>query len=215
MLESLEEKKRELIASLIESGILQTPAVIEAFRSVGREKFVPGVARKYAYANEALSIGRGQTISQPLTVAVMTEALDVRVGMKVLEVGTGSGYQAALLAHIVGVHESVTSTERIPELAKRARKNLAGAGVKNVTVVEWDGTKGYAKKAPYDRIIVTAAAPFVPDALIEQLKLDGKIIIPVENELWQIHKDARGRVRRKMLGFYAFVPLIGEYGYQA
>jgi len=211
---SLEEKKHELISYLQQEGFLKTLAVIEAFRAVAREKFVPADQRKFAYANEPLDIGHGQTISQPLTVAVMTEALDVHDGMHVLEVGTGSGYQAAILANIVGANGRVISTERIPELARMARKNLAAAKITNVAVVEHDGTKGYEKEAPYDRIIVTASALVVPQPLIEQLKLGGKMIIPVETELWAIHKDEHGHIHRKMLGFYAFVPLIGEHGHR-
>jgi protein-L-isoaspartate(D-aspartate) O-methyltransferase len=207
-------KKRELISYLQQEGFLKTPAVIEAFKAVPREKFVPADARKFAYANEPLDIGHGQTISQPLTVAVMTEALDVHEGQKVLEVGTGSGYQAAILANIVGAKSRVISTERIPELVKLAKKNLAAAKITNVEVVEHDGTKGYAKEAPYDRIIVTASALFIPDPLIEQLKPGGKMIIPVETELWMIHKHESGKIHREMLGFYAFVPLIGEYGHR-
>ena len=207
----LETKKRELISYLQQEGFLKTPAVIEAFRVVAREKFVPADQRKFAYANEPLDIGHGQTISQPLTVAVMTEALDVHEGQHILEVGTGSGYQAAIIANIVGAKGRVISTERIPELARMARKNLAAAKITNVAAVEHDGTKGYEKEAPYDRIIVKASALVVPQPLIEQLNLGGKMIIHVVTELWAIHKDEHGHIHRKMLGFYAFVPLIGEY----
>lgn len=210
----LEQKKRELISYLIEAGFLHSPAVIEAFRAVPRELFVPKDMRRYAYANEPLAIGHGQTISQPLTVAVMTEALNAHAGMRVLEVGTGSGYQAALLAHIVGKSGKVISTERVPELARMARRNLEAAKIANVEVVEWDGTRGYEPGAPYDRIIVTAAAPFVPNPLIEQLKVGGTMVIPIEDQLWEIVKDKQGHLHRKMLGFYAFVPLIGEYGHR-
>jgi len=210
----LESKKHELISYLQQEGFLKTPSVIEAFEAVPREKFVPADARKFSYANEPLDIGHGQTISQPLTVAVMTEALDVHDGMHVLEIGTGSGYQAAIIANMVGVKEKVVSTERIPKLARIARKNLAAAKIANVEVIEYDGTKGYEKEAPYDRIIVTASALVVPQPLIEQLKPGGKMIIPVETELWAIRKDEHGHIHRKMLGFYAFVPLIGEYGHR-
>ena len=210
---SLAEKKKELISYLIDAGFLRTPAVIRAFEAVPRERFVPADLRAHAYANEPLPIGHGQTISQPLTVAVMTEHLHVREGQTILEVGAGSGYQAAILAKIVGDKGRVISTERIPELAKMARKNLSAAGIKNVEVVECDGTNGYAPAAPYDRIIVTAAAPFVPEPLITQLKQGGRMIIPVEDELWEVRKSKRGEVSREVLGLYAFVPLVGEYGY--
>ena len=213
MHEALAEKKKELISYLTEAGFMHTPAVIAAFERVPRERFVPADMKKHAYANEPLPIGHGQTISQPLTVAVMTEHLDVRAGQKVLEVGTGSGYQAAIIAKIVGSKGKVVSTERIPELAKAARKNLSAAKVKNVSVIECDGTQGYAAAAPYDRIIVTAAAPFVPEPLVEQLKPGGKMVIPVEDELWEVRKSKSGEISREVLGLYAFVPLVGEHGY--
>ncbi|MEM7814756.1 MAG: protein-L-isoaspartate(D-aspartate) O-methyltransferase [Candidatus Aenigmatarchaeota archaeon] len=209
----LAEKKKELISFLVESGFLHTPAVIRAFEAVPREKFVPSDLRSHAYDNEPLPIGHGQTISQPLTVAVMTEHLHLRPGMRVLEVGTGSGYQAAILAKIVGKSGKVITTERIPELAKQARENLSSANIGNVAVVECDGTNGYAEAAPYDRIIVTAAAPFVPEPLVAQLKPGGKMVIPVEDELWEVRKDKSGKVSREVLGLYAFVPLVGEHGY--
>lgn len=204
----LQPKKRKLIEHLINLGFLKTPAVIKAFQDVSREKFVPAEIRKYAYVNEPLPIGFGQTISQPLTVAAMTEALDVGKGMKILEIGAGSGYQAAILSHIVGKSGKIVTIERIRELAVMARKNLESADADNVEVVENDGSKGYSEDAPYDRIIVTASANSVPQPLVEQLKAGGKMVIPVGNELWLIEKDSKGEINRKMLGYYAFVPLI-------
>jgi protein-L-isoaspartate(D-aspartate) O-methyltransferase len=210
----LSEKKEHLINSLISKGHLRTEAVIRAFQKVPRENFVPLEMKKYAYVDEPLPIGEGQTISQPLTVADMTEALNAKPGQKILEIGTGSGYQAAILCSIVGPGGRVISTERIGKLAKFASENLEKLGCKNVFVVLWDGSQGYEEEAPYDRIIVTASSPTVPLPLTDQLKKGGKMVIPVGNEMLLIEKDAMGRLKKKSLGYYVFVPLIGKHGHK-
>ena len=170
-------KKEELIRELIEEQWLRTKAVIRAFKKVPRENFVPEDQKKYAYVNYPLPIAAGQTISQPLTAAVMTESLAARGGDKVLEVGTGSGYQAAILSEIVGPTGKIITTEIIPELYDFSKRNLAN--YKNVSLLNVDGSVGYDKEAPYDKIIVTASAPKVPKPLIEQLKDGGRLVIPV------------------------------------
>lgn len=213
MAADLEEKKKELIDHLVSAGFLRSRAVIEAFRKVPREKFVPAALRSHAYENEPLPIGEGQTISQPLTVAVMTEALGARRGHKILEVGAGSGYQAAILSEVAGKKGRIITIERIPSLVKMAKENLESARCTNVEVVEGDGSRGYEKEAPFDRIIVTASAPEIPQPLIEQLKEGGRLVIPVGDELLLIEKAKKGIVK-KMLGYYAFVPLVGEHGHQ-
>lgn len=210
----LSEKKERLINALISEGHLKTEAVIQAFRRVPRENFVPEDMRDYAYVDEPLPISEGQTISQPLTVAAMTEALDVRVDQKILEVGAGSGYQAALLSEIVGLKGKIITTERLEKLAKMASDNLKKTGCKNVKIIHWDGSQGYEKEAPYDRIIVTASAPSVPEPLVQQLKKRGKLVIPVGDEMFLIEKDKNGKISKKLLGYYVFVPLIGKYGYK-
>src|SRR3989338_7938970 len=157
--------KDELIQELIDCGMLKTRQVIDAFKSVPRENFVPAEYKKHAYDNYPLPIAAGQTIAQPLTVAAMTEALQISRGNKVLEIGTGSGYQAAILSEIVGSKGRVITTEIIPELFEFAKKKLGN--YKNVTLLNVDGSFGYEKYAPYDRIIVTASAPTVPKPLTE------------------------------------------------
>lgn len=191
-----------MIDELIGQKALKTPRVIDAFRKVNRENFLPDELKKFAGANQPLPIGSGQTISQPYTVAVMTEALSVNKGNKVLEVGAGSGYQAAILSVLAGSGR-VFTVEIIPELYELAKRNLAGYN--NVTVVAGDGSLGYQKEAPFDRILVAASAKKIPSALVSQLKEGGRLVIPVGNEMYLIEGG-----RRAFLGFFAFVPLTGH-----
>ena len=144
----------------------------------------------------------------------MTETLEPEPGNRILEVGAGSGYQAAVLAEIVGKKGKVITIERIKELADFASKNLLKCGYINVVVAEGDGTEGYAKYAPYDRIIVTASSPEIPKPLIEQLKIGGKMVIPVEDGLYAVEKISKTKTEKAFLGCYAFVPLIGKHGYK-
>jgi len=183
--------------------------VLDAMRQVRRAAFMPAVAAKSAYANRAHAIGHGQTISQPFIVALMTDLLELHPGNKVLEVGTGSGYQAAVLAELV---EQVWSIEVVPELSRRAAAALAAEGYLNVTLRVGNGSLGWPELAPFDRIIVTAAAPQVPPALIEQLSAPGRMVIPVgerhsDQELRLIEKDSDGTVTSRRVLPVAFVPL--------
>jgi len=214
-----EEERRKLVEKLIREGILKTKEVIEAFLKVPREEFVPPHLRRFAYADTPLPIGYGQTISAPHMVAMMTEALAPKKGDKVLEVGTGSGYQAAILAEIVGDEGHVWTIERIPELAEFARDNLRRTSyARRVTVIVGDGSKGYPEAMPYNRIIVTAAAPEVPGPLIEQLAPGGRLVIPVGDSFTQrlliIKKRRDGSLTEKWGPYCVFVPLIGEYGFK-
>jgi len=197
--------------------------VERAFMKVPREEFVPPELRKRAYLDTPLPIGHGQTISAPHMVAIMTELLEPRYGDKVLEVGTGSGYQAAILAEIVNPDKKskgiVYTIERIPQLAEFARRNLEKTGyIDRVVIIVGDGSKGYSKEAPYDKIIVTAAAPKVPRSLMEQLASPGKMVIPVgtryEQTLLVIEKDVDGKTRIIESIPCVFVPLIGEEGWK-
>ncbi len=216
----LEGKKRRLADYFLRSGVIKSERVLRAFLKVPREEFVPKEYRDYAYVDQPLPIGYGQTISAPHMCVIMCEALDLREGNKVLEVGTGSGYHAALVAEIVGEKGHVYTIERIPELAEFARKNLERTGyIKRVTVIVGDGSLGYPEAAPYDRILVTAAAPDVPKPLVEQLKPGGKMVIPVGDlslfqDLLLVEKKSSGKVKVKNLGGCAFVPLIGRYGWK-
>jgi len=214
------EERKRVVDYLVSLGYIKSDKVREALLRVPREEFVPEPYRDLAYVDRPLPIGYGQTISAIHMVAIMTEALDPMPGDKVLEIGTGSGYQAAVLAEIVckngGGH--VYSIERIPELAEFARRNLDRTGYSDcVTVIVGDGTRGYPEAAPYDRIIVTAAAPDIPKPLIEQLRDGGRMVIPVGDRwvqrLYIIDKKGGKTIIRRSIECL-FVPLIGEYGWK-
>lgn len=208
-----EDEKEKLIKELIQQGI-RDEKVLDAIRNVPRELFVPEVLRHQAYKNIALPIGRGQTISQPLTVAIMTEALKVEKGMKVLEVGTGSGYQAAILDYLGA---RVYTIERDFELFKEARKRFEELGLKIATICG-DGTIGWKEFSPYDGIIVTAAAPDVPKALKDQLAIGGRLVIPVGSKTTQIMhiltKVGENEFEIEKIPAFQFVPLIGLEGWK-
>lgn len=187
--------------------------VLDAVSKVPRHEFVPELLRRYAYENRPLPIGQGQTISQPYIVGVMTELLEVGKTSNVLEVGTGSGYQAAILAHCV---KQVYTIEIIPELAEESRERLKRLGYGNVEVRVGDGFYGWKEQAPFDAIIVTAAAAEIPQPLIEQLKPGGRMIIPVGRPhttqyLTLVAKDQDGKVKTHELLPVAFVPLTGRH----
>ncbi len=185
------------------------PRVMAAMGEVPRHEFVPGHEHVYAYANGPLPIGHGQTISQPYIVALMTDLLECGPRDRVLEVGTGSGYQAAVLSRVVS---QVYSLEIIPELARQASERLARLGYDNVECRRCDGYEGWPEQAPFDGILVTAAAPAIPPPLIEQLKEDARLVIPVgpqygRQELMVVEKRADGSAHTKEVLGVAFVPL--------
>ena len=187
------------------------PRVLEALRKVPRARFVPGSERASAYANRALPIGHGQTISQPYVVAYMTQALDIHTTDRVLEVGTGCGYQTAILAEL---SEFVFTIEIVPELARKARETLDQLGYHTVRTRLGNGRDGWPEEAPFDAIMVTAAGSSIPAALIEQLNRGGRLIMPVGSssltqELVLLRKDERGQVSRNPLLPVRFVPLTG------
>ncbi len=186
------------------------PRVMAAMAKVPRHEFVPPDEERHAYINSALPIGHGQTISQPYIVALMTDLLEPRPEHVVLEVGTGSGYQAAVLAELVCW---VYSVEVIPELAEDARQRLGRLGYRNVTIRAGDGNGGWPDHAPFDGIIVAAAAPGVPDALLAQLRGGGRMVLPIggheRQTLVVIEKSAAGEISERSLLPVAFVPLIG------
>jgi protein-L-isoaspartate(D-aspartate) O-methyltransferase len=197
---------------LIKRGV-EDPRVLQAMRDTPRHLFVPARQRAMAYEDMPLSIGYEQTISQPLMVAMMTAALQLRGRERVLEIGTGSGYQAAILARLAGV---VFSIERIPELAAEARTTFAMNGIMNVHVLVGDGSLGLPEHGPFDAIIVTAASPKIPPALADQLKPGGRLIIPVGDRLEQTlirvtMINHEPHIER--LGGCRFVPLIGQQGW--
>lgn len=195
-------------------GWIKSARVKKAFLRVDRGLFVPRQLGREAYANHALPIGFGQTISQPLVVALTTEALDVRQGHTVLDVGCGSGYQTALLAELAGSKGRVFAVDRVPELVEGARARLGGKS--NVEWVVGDGSLGLPDKAPFDRVVVTAACPRVPPALFEQLKDGGKLVAPVgsrwHQDLLLVEKSGGEALTRSLLPV-VFVPLVGEQGF--
>ena len=209
------EQIAALLAELRRQGI-RDERVLGALGRVPRDRFVPEEHRAEAWANAALPIGAGQTISQPFVVALMTEALALRGPERVLEIGTGSGYQTAILAELAA---EVVSVERHAELAAGAERLLRELGYRNVAVHVGDGTTGWADAAPYDRIIVTAAGPRVPPPLLAQLRADGgRMVIPVgephDQHLVAVDRDG-DQTRETTLGPVRFVPLIGRAGWAA
>jgi len=209
-------ERDRFIDRLVSNGYLKSERVIKAFGSVPRHLFVPEEIRDVAYDDCPQPIGFNQTISAPHMVAIMTELLDVRPDSGILEVGTGSGYQAAILAELAP-QGLVVSLERVPELADRAGRTLRELGYGNVRVVEGDGTLGFRECAPYDRILVTAAAPAVPKSLVGQLAAGGRLLVPVggrwSQTLLEVDRDGRGRVSERSHGGCVFVPLIGREGW--
>lgn len=208
-----EKEKENLIKELIKQGI-KDERVLDAIRNVPRELFVPETLRDKAYSNIALPIGKGQTISQPLTVAIMTESLKLEPGMKVLDVGTGSGYQAAIL-HYLGAR--VFTIERDFDLFKKARKLFDELDLRIATTCG-DGTLGWSEFSPYDRIIVTAAAPDIPKELKRQLAIGGILVVPVGTRSTQIMKILKKKGENEFeleeIPAFQFVPLIGANGWK-
>lgn len=190
-------------------------SVLSAMAAVPREVFLPEGLKGQAYDDTPLPIGCRQTISAPHMVAIMCDLLDLEAGMTVLEVGGGSGYHAAVMAVLVGLQGHIYSLERISELVSSARRNLEKAGISNVTVIEGDGSLGLPEHAPYDRISVAAAAPRVPQALQEQLKPGGRMVLPVGSDYQRLLVVTRknGFFVEEKMGVI-FVPLIGEQGYR-
>jgi protein-L-isoaspartate(D-aspartate) O-methyltransferase len=212
--ELIAARQRMVDSQLVARGI-RDPLVLEAMRSVPREAFLAARQAASAYDDGPLPIGEGQTISQPYIVAFMDEAVEPRVGDRALEIGTGSGYSAAVLASIVG---EVYTVERIPALADAAGRRLAELGYRTVRVRCGDGTLGWPEHAPYDVIIVTAGGPRVPPALLDQLAPGGRLVMPVGDnpyvqQLVRIRRRADGTVVEDALAPVAFVPLIGAQGW--
>lgn len=208
-------EKKELIQSLINQTFLHTKKVIKAFEKVPRENFIPEKYKEHAYADIPLPISAGQTISAPHMVAVMTEALDVKDKEKILEIGAGSGYQAAILS-VLNPDGKIYTIEIIPEVAQNAKEVLKD--YKNVIVIQGDGSLGLESEKPFDRIIATCGCPSIPRPWIEQLKEKGKILAPVggmyEQELILVEK-IKEKIKETNLNFpCVFVPLRGKYGWK-
>ncbi|MFW5946976.1 MAG: protein-L-isoaspartate(D-aspartate) O-methyltransferase [Gemmatimonadota bacterium] len=207
------EKKRQRLVDRIQAKGIHDSRVLNAVASVPRHRFVPEPMRRRAYEDTALPIGYGQTISQPSLQALYLQTLELEPEHTVLEIGAGSGYQTALLAELAG---NVYAVERIPELTQRAREVLDELGYRNIALVTKDGTVGWSKYAPYDAILVGAAAPRIPDTLVEQLVIGGRLLIPVGDrhtqELMLVTRTEADIMERPVTGC-VFVPLIGRFGW--
>jgi protein-L-isoaspartate(D-aspartate) O-methyltransferase len=194
---------------------ISDPLVLEAMLQVPRHLFVEDALQGQAYGDFPLPIGEKQTISQPYMVGLMSEALGLRGGEKVLEVGTGSGYQAAVLAHIAG---RVYTLERLSGLARRARRVLDGLGCSNVNLRVTDGTFGWEEESPFDGIIITAGAPAIPDSYLQQLAIGGRLVIPVGTRgsqiLVRVTRKSQNHFDEERLADCRFVPLIGKHGWE-
>jgi protein-L-isoaspartate(D-aspartate) O-methyltransferase len=209
------QRTRLLRRHVLARGI-RDPLVIAAIKKVPREAFVPEQERRHAFEDRPLPIGGGQTISQPYIVAFMIQSLQLSGGETVLEIGAGSGYAAAVLAEIANV---VYAIERIGQLAERATINLRDTGYPNVHVKHADGSEGWADAAPFDAILVSASAPTVPAGLKAQLKVRGRMVIPVgpsadAQDLLRVRRISEGEFTEEMLAEVRFVPLIGKFGWE-
>jgi protein-L-isoaspartate(D-aspartate) O-methyltransferase len=209
------DERWQMVRLQIENRGIHDDKVLEAMRRIPRELFIPPDIREHAYADSALPIAEGQTISQPYIVALMTQALRLSADDKVLEIGTGSGYAAAILGFIT---REVHSLERHASLAEKAEELLLKIGIQNVHVIHTDGTNGWPKAAPYDAIVVTAGAPEVPKPLVEQLAVGGHLVLPVgkyttSQHLVQLIKKSDGSLEQNDLGPVRFVPLVGKHGW--
>jgi len=216
----LEKEKKQLIEQMIKSKVLKTPKIIEAFEKIPRHEFVTKEYISSSYMDFALPTLKGSTISQPSTVAIMTEALNPQEGEKILEIGTGSGWQTSLLAYIIGNKGKVVTIEFDPDLVEFAKKNIHRLGIKNVEVILGDGSLGYKKEAPYDKIIFTCATPSIPKPVKEQLRMGGRIVAPVGSievqrmlAIDRVGKDEFAESEVEPVSF-VFVGLKGKYGYK-
>ncbi|MCK4423084.1 MAG: protein-L-isoaspartate(D-aspartate) O-methyltransferase [Candidatus Omnitrophica bacterium] len=214
MIDSVREKIEQMVTDqLIPRGI-NNQKVLEAMRKVPRHKFIDSDKLPRAYTDSPLPIDEGQTISQPYMVALMTQCLDLKGTEKILEIGTGSGYQTAVLSELsVGVY----SVERYAGLADQAKKKLMELGYSNISITTGDGTLGWSQEAPYDGIIVTAGAPQIPEALLDQLKESGRMVIPVGNKISQTLKVIEKKddqIFKKDICVCVFVPLVGQQAWE-
>ncbi len=200
----------QLIEKLTSTGTLHSPSIIDAWRAIDRVDFVAEDQKLHAYEDRPLPIGFGQTISQPTTVAFMQELLDPRPGQKILDVGSGSGWQAALLGQVVGEAGKVYGVERIEALRALGQSRIRRAGIKNVEINLAVKQIGWPEQAPYDRIICAASAESAPKELLEQLKINGKAVLPVRNSIFYFERKNRTDFTSREYPGFVFVPLINR-----
>ncbi|MCK5476470.1 MAG: protein-L-isoaspartate(D-aspartate) O-methyltransferase [Candidatus Aenigmarchaeota archaeon] len=210
--------KDQLIQGWIKRKIITDKKIISAFQELNRENFILEEYKDQAYADYPLPILAGQTISQPTTIAIMTSLLEPKEKNKILEIGTGSGYQAAILGKIVGSGGKIISIEIIEELAEFAKANLKKENITNVEIIHGDGSVGYEKQSPYDRIIITAATPKITDELIGQLKDYGLLVAPVGYDIHSLVMTKiikqKNTITKHEFGSFSFVPLRGIKGFE-
>lgn len=208
------DEREAMVKNQIEARGIHDPRILSALREIPRHLFIPAPYDRSAYNDSPLPIGNGQTISQPFIVGLMTELLQPDSSDNILEIGSGCGYQAAILSLLV---RKVTTIERIKEVAQLARSNISALNIRNVEVITGDGTEGYPPNAPYNGIIITAATPQIPDPLIDQLVEGGRLVAPVGGRDFQDLVSLRkqnGLMTSKHHGGVRFVPLIGHYGWK-
>lgn len=209
---------KELVQHLVDDGYLKTPIIIEAFQKIDRADFMPEDMKSLAYLNQPLPIGHSQTISQPLTVAFLLELLEPRTGEKILDIGSGSGWQAVLIAYIVSKNDKegrgkVITIERIPELKAMTEQNIGKYNFIEKGIVETvlgDGSKGYEEQAPFDKIIAAAAALKLPQPWKQQLSIGGKIVVPLGQSIYLFEKAGEDKFITKQYFGFSFVPLVEE-----
>lgn len=209
--EDFAQQREQMVETQLESRDIQSERVLEAMKKVPRHLFMPESVRQYAYIDSPVPIDQGQTISQPYIVGLMTQTVDPKPGDRALEVGTGSGYQAAVLGELV---QEVYTIEIIPDLAERAGKTLSDLGYDNVEVRQGDGYQGWPEKAPFDIILITAAPEEIPQPLIDQLDEGGRLVVPVgpqgEIQTLTLVTKIKGEVKRTYVTDVRFVPMTGE-----
>ena len=209
--EDFAQQREQMVETQLESRDIQSERVLEAMKKVPRHLFMPASVRQYAYVDSPVPIGKGQTISQPYIVGLMTQTVDPKPGDRALEVGPGSGYQAAVLGELV---QEVYTIEIIPDLAERAEKALAESGYDNVEVRQGDGYQGWPEKAPFDIILITAAPEEIPQPLIDQLAEGGRLVVPVgpqgEIQTLTLVTREKGEVKKTYITDVRFVPMTGE-----
>jgi len=213
-LQSFAKDRSDMVESQIKRRGINNERVLQAFRTIPRHLFVPEKYQADAYADHPLPIGKGQTISQPYIVALMTSTLKLMGNEKVLEIGTGSGYQTAVLANLV---KEVHSVERISQLSDLAERNLRVLGMDNIFLHVGDGSLGWPDTAPYDRILITAAAPEIPEIILKQLKVNGIVVGPVGGrwrQMLEVWVKEKTRIKKEQILPVVFVPLRGAHGWQ-